>query len=151
MNDTPMPTGYVTTMPTIELYENILAWLADKEPEVECEFFPDNPLKYRLNHPIGAYLLSHQGSRFGNPIDTFSVIQDRQVMLAFNIIARQLYGRDGAIGMCDRLRDALVGYQPPSCDRKIWANSEQFLGEEDGLWLYQVTLSTQTVSLPKIF
>ncbi len=151
MNETPMPTGFVTTTPTLALFDEVLNHLAYKIPDVACELFPAKPSEYSFIHPKGAYLLAYQGGQFNPPSDTFIVVQDRTVSLAFNVLARQLFGRDGAIALCDELRNALVGYQPAICDRKIYAISEQFLGEDEGVWLYQVVLATQTVAMPSIY
>lgn len=151
MNETPMPTGFVTQTPTLAVLQDVLDYLTSKLLAVACELFPNNPETYQLNHPTGAYLLSYQGGKFGQPIDTFIVTQDRQIGLAFNVLARQLYGRDGAIAMCDDLRAVLLGYQPMGCDRKIYAVDEKFIGEDYGIWMYQVTLATQAVSLPTLY
>lgn len=148
---TPMPTGFVPRTTTVGLVDEVLETLTSRVDDVACELFPDSPSNYRLNHPTGAYLLAWSGSKFGLPVDTFMVAQDRTVSLTFNVLARQLYGRDGAVALCDKLRDALVGWQPTGCDKKIYAVSEQFLGEEDGIWLYQVVLATVMVSLPRIY
>lgn len=150
MNESPMPTGFVPRTTTISILDDVLNQLSTQVTDVACELFPNQPDSYQLSHPIGAYLLNYQGGRFGSPIDTHAVMQDRQLNIVFNVLARQLHGRDGAIGLCDRLRDGLLGYQPVGCDRKIWALSEQFLGEDYGIWMYQVTLATQTVSMQKV-
>lgn len=129
---------------TLEMIDAIVARLKAKVPALAVEYFPDRPADYRLNHPLGALLVSYPGSRFDETVDTAAVVQPRRIHFSVTVVLRQLNGRGGAIDVLDQARVALVGFRPPDC-RKLAAVSETFLGEEAGLWQYALDLSTVSV------
>ncbi len=64
-------------MNVLPVLDAVLARLREKLPQLQVEYFPEKPAEYRLNHPVGALLLSYAGSRFDRPDDTGAVIQSR--------------------------------------------------------------------------
>lgn len=62
-------------MNVLPVLDAVLARLREKLPQLQVEYFPEKPAEYRLNHPVGALLLSYAGSRFDRPDDTGAVIQ----------------------------------------------------------------------------
>ena len=73
----------------------VLARLREKLPQLQVEYFPEKPAEYRLNHPVGALLLSYAGSRFDRPDDTGAVIQSQTIQLCVTVVFRQLNGKKG--------------------------------------------------------
>ena len=57
-------------MNVLPVLDAVLARLREKLPQLQVEYFPEKPAEYRLNHPVGALLLSYAGSRFDRPDDT---------------------------------------------------------------------------------
>ena len=119
--------------------------LREKLPQLQVEYFPEKPAEYRLNHPVGALLLSYAGSRFDRPDDTGAVIQSQTIQLCVTVVFRQLNGKKGAINVLDAVRRILGGHTPPGCRRRIWLTREVFIGEVRGLWQYALDFATESV------
>ncbi|WP_231753744.1 Gp37 family protein [Burkholderia savannae] len=124
--------------------EAIVTRLRMKLPALVVEYFPERPDEYRLNHPIGALLISYPGSQYDATIDTATVVQPRRVKFAVAIVLRQLNGRGGAIDVLDHVRAALVGFRPPDC-KKLAASSDKFIGHSEGLWQYVIEFSASAM------
>ncbi|HAU8965466.1 TPA: hypothetical protein JEW93_003648, partial [Escherichia coli] len=60
-------------MNVLPVLDAVLARLREKLPQLQVEYFPEKPSEYRLNHSVGALLLSYAGSRFDRPDDTGAV------------------------------------------------------------------------------
>lgn len=120
---------------TVQIIDALVARLQDKLPSLAVEYFPERPADYRLNHPVGALLVSYLGSQFGATVDAGAVVQPRTLKLSVTVVLRQLNGRSGAVAVLDDVRRALVGYRLPDC-RKLQAAGERFLGQSTGLWQY---------------
>ncbi|MCW3700370.1 Gp37 family protein [Burkholderia cenocepacia] len=129
---------------TLEMVDAVVARLRFKLPALVTEYFPERPDEYRLNHAIGALLVSYPGSQYDTTVDTDMVVQPRRVKFAVAIVLRQLNGRGGAIDVLDHVRTALVGFRPPDC-KKLAAVSDKFLGESAGLWQYVIEFSAGAV------
>ncbi len=85
-------------MNVLPVLDAVLARLREKLPQLQVEYFPEKPAEYRLNHPVGALLLSYAGSRFDRPDDTGAVIQSQTIQLCVTVVFRQLNGK-GAINV----------------------------------------------------
>ena len=96
------------------------------------EYFPEKPAEYRLNHPVGALLVSYAGSRFDKPNDIGAVLQTQTIQLCVTVVFRQLNGKRGAIDVLDAVR-------------RIWLTREVFIGEVKGLWQYALDFATESV------
>lgn len=141
---TCVPDGMTLTQ---KIMQGVVDHLQSKIPDLAIEYFPDKPSEYRLNHAKGVLLLSYGKSTFSQPHDTGSVVQARELQLTITSMVRSLNGRVGVIAVLDQLRLAIIGYTPPSCRRKIYAVSEDFLGENAGIWSYQTTIATETFQI----
>lgn len=51
-------------MNVLPVLDAVLTRLREKLPQLQVEYFPEKPAEYRLNHPVGALLVSYAGSRF---------------------------------------------------------------------------------------
>lgn len=131
---------------TLQIIDAVVERLRAKLPALAVEYFPEQPVDYRLNHPRGALLVSYAGSQFGDTVDTAIIAQPRTVKLSITVVLRQLNGRGGAVDVLDLVRLALVGFRPPDC-RKARAVSEKFLGESAGLWQYAVDFSADAMQV----
>ncbi|MFB9160004.1 Gp37 family protein [Chromobacterium violaceum] len=131
---------------TVQIIDALVARLKDKLPSLAVEYFPEKPADYRLNHPVGALLVSYLGSQFGATVDAGVVVQPRTLKLSVTVVLRQLNGRSGAVAVLDDVRRTLVGYRLPDC-RKLQAAAERFLGQTSGLWQYAVDLTAQGMQI----
>lgn len=129
---------------TLEIIDAVVGCLRSRLPALAVEYFPDQPADYRLNHPLGALLVSYLGSQFGRSVDTRYVAQPRTVKLSVTVVLRQLNGPGGAVDVLDRVRQALAGFRPPDCGQ-LAAVSEAFLGENAGLWQYAVDFAAEAM------
>jgi hypothetical protein len=136
---------------TLPILDAVIAQLALRMPDFAVEYFPENPVTYRLNNPTGALLVSYPGSTFqappasgqnGSLIPGTSRPQSRMMGIVVTVVLRQLNGREGAIGALDDVRDALRGFKPPGCRSGMHFTRERFLGQVDGLWQYALDAGT---------
>ena len=128
-----------------ELLSAVVLRLRAKLPALHVDFFPESPAEFRLNHPVGAVLVSYGKSTFGRTQDVGVVIQPQTVRFNATAVLRQLNGKGGAVDVLDLLRQSLGGWRPPDCQRDIWLVEDVFLGQREGLWQYVLTFETVTV------
>ncbi|AZD92047.1 MULTISPECIES: Gp37 family protein [Pseudomonas] len=100
------------------------------------ELFPEDPARYRLNHPRGSILLAYGKSTFGGTEAGDSMFQARNIVIRLTLVFRQLHGKDGAVSYLDRIRDCLTGWFAPHCDQACRPVAELFIGQVSGLWQY---------------
>ena len=112
-------------MNVLPVLDAVLAQLREKLPQLQVEYFPEKPAEYRLNHPVGALLVSYAGSRFDKPNDIGAVLQTQTIQLCVTVVFRQLNGKRGAIDVLDAVRRILGGYTPPNCRRRSLSASTQ--------------------------
>lgn len=129
---------------TQDFLDGAQAVLVAAFPDLAVELFPSQPQDYRLNHPVGALLLAYPGSRFAAAtLRANSVCQERTLSLSVSLVARHLWGPDGAVALLDRLRAALLGWRPAD-GQPLTAVSDRLLGEQAGLWWYTAEFECQT-------
>lgn len=129
---------------TLQIIDAIKGRLNAKFPMLAVEHFPDKPDEYRLNHPRGALLVSHLGSKFDETVATDVIAQPRHQKFSVTVVLRQLNGRGGAQDISDQVILTLAGFKPPDC-KKMSIVSERYLGEEAGIWQYAVDVITETM------
>lgn len=115
-------------------------------PDWDIRLMPDEPSSYFLAHPNGAVLISYAGSKFSDVRPTQLVTQTRTVHIVLTVMCRNLHNDFGVIHLLDRLRLAVVGFRPPSCE-PTYLLEEQFGEQESGIWIYQLALATKTVQV----
>ena len=129
---------------TQDFIDGAQAVLVAAFPDLAVELFPAQPQDYRLNHPVGALLLAYPGSRFADTtLRANSVCQERTLTLGVSLVARHLWGPDGAVALMDRLRAALLGWRPTDC-QPVTAVSDRLLAEQAGLWWYAADFACTT-------
>lgn len=128
---------------TQPILESIKQHLLKHIEHFAVELFPDNPSEYFLRDEAGAILIQYAGSKF-EQLNSIDIIQQRRtVTLALTIIARSQHNDDGALAILDQVRLAMVGFRPTNCLACSLVN-EEFAGEAEGLWQYQLFVQTET-------
>ncbi|MDA8449835.1 Gp37 family protein [Acidovorax sp. GBBC 3332] len=131
---------------TLEMLDAVIARLRQRIPRVPAEYFPEQPEKYRLNHPVGAILVGYGGSRYDRASDAQGVmVQGRDVAVTLTVIVRQLNGRDGAVALLDEVRRAVLGFRMPNATDGLRAIKDDFLGQVAGLWQYALDLAAPSL------
>ena len=132
-------------MKTQPVLDSVLEHLTARIPAelASVEFFPDNTNDYYPSHPEGAVLIGYQGSSFGESQDVTFVNQKRFITLALTTVNRSQWGDSGSLLLLDLVREAMAGFEAKNCI-KASIESEQFIGEEGGLWYYQMLLRLPT-------
>jgi hypothetical protein len=132
---------------TATICQAIQARLKAQFPQLAVEYFPDEPEKYRLNHPKGALLISYIGAQYGPPKSAGAMVQEAMPVFAVTVTMRKLNGNDGAIDALDALRPKLQGFKVPGC-KPFRLMADRFLGETSGLWQYALDFATETMMVP---
>lgn len=128
---------------TLPILESIRERLFEQIDRCEVELFPDDIANYYVKNEYGAILVQYAGSKFES-IDSSDIIQQRRaVHIAITVIARSQHNDFGALELLDKVRLALVGFRPTNCTA-CHLQSEEFTGEAEGLWQYQLLLKTET-------
>lgn len=113
-------------------------------PGVAVELYPESPASWRLNHPRAALLVDYRGSKYGDAVDTGIVAQGRELSIGVSVVARTLNDAYGALLITDAVRLALLGQRLPDC-RKLRLDSERFVSQEAGLWIYELVFSAESL------
>ncbi len=80
---------------TLDIMRALLGLLKQRLPQLDVTFFPEQPERFHLNHPLGAVLLSFARSRFGDIQDVGRVFQPRVLHFTLTLVMRQLNGNEG--------------------------------------------------------
>jgi Gp37 protein len=101
---------------------------------------------------IAFVLISYHGSRFGRPMSTDAMVQERVVSFDVHVEARQtawaLTGAGSVYALIDAVEAALTGFRPTAC-RNAYFVEEQFSEQESEgrVWLYDMRLEVPTLKL----
>lgn len=128
---------------TLPILQSIRDHIEQKTTSFSIELFPDDLEHYNLLDPFGAVLVQYAGSKFESLDSTDIIQQRRKVLVALTVIARSQHDDTGALEMLDQLRLAVVGFKPTNCT-PCHLISEEFAGEDNGLWQYQLIVQTET-------
>ncbi|WGE52379.1 Gp37 family protein [Actinobacillus equuli] len=128
------------TLPILESIKDRLYKHIDK---CAVELFPDDLENYYVKDEYGAILIGYAGSKFES-LNSVDIIQQRRaVHIALTVIARSQHNDYGALDLLDKIRLAIVGFKPTNCTACHLVN-EEFAGEDQGLWQYQLIVKTET-------
>ncbi|BFU65383.1 Gp37 family protein [Rodentibacter abscessus] len=128
---------------TLPILESIRKRIEDGTKQFSIELFPDDLEHYNLTDEFGAVLVQYAGSKFESLDSTDIIQQRRKVLVALTVIARSQHDDTGALEMLDQLRLIVVGFKPENCTA-CHLISEEFAGEDRGLWQYQLIIQTET-------
>ncbi len=115
--------------------------------------FPDFDLDtWWASAAIAFVLVSYQGTRFGKPMTTDAMVQERLLTFEVHVEARQtawaLNGAGSVYALVDAIEAALTGFRPPAC-RNAYFSEERFSEQdpEGRVWLYDMRLEVPTLKL----
>ena len=127
-----------------DIIARLTAQITVNAPKIQS--WPNNPKTFQLLHPKGAVLVRYAGSTYEAPTPNrqAKAVQNRTSQWAINVITKSLKktkGHQGAYGLLEEIRTALVGYTPASLsDASIMSHvSDGFEEEEAGTWIYSTT------------
>lgn len=129
------------------------AYLTGAGLNIPVYVFPDFDLDtWWQSTAIAFVLISYHGTRFGKPMSTDAMVQERMISFDVHVEARQtawaLTGAGSVYALVDAVEAALTGYRPPSC-RNAYFSEERF-SEQDAegrVWLYDMRLEVPTLKL----
>ncbi|MDD7568295.1 MAG: Gp37 family protein [[Actinobacillus] rossii] len=128
---------------TLPILESVKEHLLQQLDRFSVELFPDDIANYYVKDDLGVVLVQYAGSKF-ETLDSVDIVQQRRaVHIALTVIARSQHDDSGALDILDKVRLAIVGFKPTNCTA-CHLVSEEFAGEEDGLWQYQLIIRTET-------
>jgi len=128
-------------------------FFSDAGIAIPVHVFPDFDLDtWWGSNAIAFVLISYHGSRFGAPMSTDAMVQERVVSFDVHVEARQtawaLTGPGSVYALIDAVEAALGGFRAPGC-RNAYFVEERF-GERDPtghVWLYDMRLEVPTLKL----
>ncbi len=101
---------------------------------------------------IAFVLISYHASRFGKPMTTDAMVQERVLSFDVHVEARQtawaLTGPGSVYALVDAVEAALTGFRPTAC-RNAYFVEERFSEQESEgrVWLYDMRLEVPTLKL----
>ncbi len=117
--------------------------------------FPDYDLDNWWNGGAPAFLLvAYNGTRFGRPLTTSAMLQERTIEYDVHIVARTivwpLLGPGSVYALNDGIEAALGGFRPNGC-RNAYFTDERFTEQdpEGRIWDYRMTYEVVTMR-PKL-
>lgn len=132
-------------MNTLEILNATVRRLQKKLPGLACELFPDDPDNYRLNHDVGALLVSYSNADFGANQATDYITQPQPVRVVVTLVFRELNTEQGAVCALDLVRRALAGYRPQGCHTPYVLVSEKCLGFASGVWQFALVVQARSM------
>lgn len=121
--------------------------------EIPVYVFPDfDPDTWWAGPAIAFVLISYRGSRFGRPVATDSMVQERVIEFTLHVEARQtawaLNGPGSVYALIDAIEAALSGFRPAGC-RNAYFVEERFAEQESEgrVWLYDMRLAVPGLKL----
>ena len=132
-------------MNTLAILNDTVNRLQDKLPSLACELFPDDPDNYRLNHAIGALLVSYSNADFSANQAIDYVMQEQPVRVVVTLVFRELTSSHGAIQALDETRRALAGFRPQGCHTPYVLVSEKCLGFASGIWQFALVVQARSM------
>lgn len=128
---------------TLPILASVKERLLQQLDRFSVELFPDDIANYHVKDELGVVLVQYAGSKFES-LDSVDIVQQRRVIhIALTVIARSQHDDSGALEILDQIRLAIVGFKPTNCTA-CHLISEEFAGEDDGLWQYQLIIRTET-------
>lgn len=138
-------------MTILDIETAIINRLKEQITDLKVEGFPDNPKKFRLNHPKGHILARYNGSKFSGSKSTDLIIQDRDMKYEIAVTVRSLRDESGAYEYLEACRLALTGYTIERC-RKMYPVSDDFKywNPNDGIWNFAMVFNVPTVAVEDV-
>ena len=137
-----------------EIAAQLSAYFASAGLGIPVYVFPDFDLDtWWAGTAIAFVLISYEDSRFGKPMSTDAMVQERVLGFDVHVEARRtawaLTGTGSVYLLIDAIEAALTGFRPTAC-RNAYFVQERFRHKEpdDGrIWLYDLRLEVPTLKL----
>lgn len=123
----------------------LLGWAGLSDFQVEP--WPEKPENYSLNSPNGALLVAYKGSKYGGPIPSDIVAQNRAMEFEIRIMVRSLRDHTGGYTVIEEVRKAITGWIPDGATRSAYLTTDGFLSEENGIWTFVVDVAVPSLSV----
>ena len=128
-------------------YENAIVTALQRDcPDLEVLPFPDNPVEYEFIHPTGALLVHYDGGTIAATVALALTAQPRDLQFSIISLTRNLRDHGGCYEVLKRVRDCLLGLKLPG-SAQVYAMNEEFVQEEDGVWVYSQRFCLRTVEI----
>lgn len=95
---------------------------------------------YKLSHPIGTYLVVYRGSKYISKDLKLIVAQNRDVEISVIVVCRfrSEYTPEDYLDFAIKNLSG-IEVEAKRTDRKIYCISDEWIGEENGVWWYGAT------------
>ena len=130
-------------MTTEEIENSIVEKLDQDIEDSEVKALPSSAQNFFTKHPVGSVLVQYASSSFTEPRALNSITQTRSLRFSIFVLRRDLREHAGAYGALDAVRDSLSGFSRPGTS-KMYQVSERFVGEQAGIWIYEMVFSLRT-------
>ena len=133
----------MTTLGGLEA--NVLARLREVIPaaELAVEPYPAKPDEYQLLHPKGAVLVFVRESRYSHYSNGAMQCNTRFIV---TLLLRNFSAHQSAYGWIESVQQSLFGFTPSGW-QPIRLVSEQFIGEESGVWQYDLLFEVDCLTV----
>lgn len=91
----------------------------------------------------GVITLKWEKDEFSPPDSTGQIIQRVLRNWKLDLRLRNLRDLNGGWRVCDAITRLLVGFNPPH-SQKMWLRSREFLGEFEGIWVFEIVAIAPT-------
>ncbi len=136
-----------------EIAAQLSAYFASAGLGIPVYVFPDfDQDTWWSSTAIAFVLISYQGTRFGKPMATDAMVQERVIGFDVHVEARQsawaLTGPGSVYALVDAIEAALTGFRAKGC-RNAYFVEERFAEQdsEGRVWLYDMRLEVPTLKL----
>ncbi|MGP8432032.1 Gp37 family protein [Paraburkholderia fungorum] len=119
-------------------------------PCVDVEPWPDDPVAYKMIHPLGAVLVMYHGAKFDETATARQLIgfdARFEIGLLSKTLRAPVVGVDasepdtGVYTLLDACRAAFVGWQPDGAANTARLVAESYEGYREGVWSYSLSIA----------
>lgn len=136
------PERMVTAVVTILTREAPGGFLVDK--------MPDKPDQYDIGEWDGAILVHYQGSKYRAAPGERPVAPQRAFDFIVHVLARGLYGRDGAPNVMEDVRLILQNRQVEG-STPLLVVEDGFAQEQGGVWTYSIAFRGELPAVGRVY
>ena len=114
------------------------------DPALEVRGWPDKPNDYRMQHPVGAVLVTYAGDKL-TAEDSHPHVHEQVIDWRITLMARNLREHTGIYELVEKARTALLGYSPPHVTGTMRGGNVEYSDYSEGVWTYTISVSCATV------
>lgn len=126
--------------------EEIKSRLATKlGSAIECEVVPEKTIDFKRSIGLKPIVtVSYSGATYTTPKSTQEISQPSEEVFEIWIRAKLLRGTNGIYDLNERIRVALVGFRPSSCN-KMYLKEFKLESFEENLWTYSLKIGCSSM------